>query len=108
MDKRTRYDVNFKITLANEYATGRVTYGELSKKYDVPRSTIAKWIQKYKKHKADPLLMRESQEPYFLDVTNALQATKEVPAAMTIVVNGLELKSDLNTLIRLLQGAKHV
>ncbi len=108
MDKRIRYDVNFKLTLANEYATGRSTYGDLSKKYDVPRSTVAKWIQKYKKNNVDPALVETPFQPAFLDVTTALQNAKEAPESITVVINGLELKSDLNTLLRLLQGAKHV
>lgn len=108
MDKRIRYDNGFKMAVANEYATGRATYGDLSKKYDVPRSTVAKWIQKYKKHQGDPSLIQVTEQPEFLNVTNQLQATQKVSDSITIVINGLELKSDVNTLLRLLQGAKHV
>ena len=103
MRKRTTYDINIKLTIANEYASGSTTYASLSEKYGVPRPTVAKWIQRSKKYNDDSLISIPKHSE-FLNVTNALQAAKEVPVAMTIVVNGLELKSDLNTLLRLLQG----
>lgn len=107
MKTRITYDVGLKLTVTNEYADGNSTYSSLSKKYGVPSPTIAKWIQKSKKHNNGSLITKpENRE--FLDVTNALQTTREALDAVTVVINGLELKSDLNTLLRLLQGAKHV
>lgn len=108
MDKRIRYDNSFKMAVVNEYATGRATYGELSKKYDVPRSTVAKWVQKYKKHHGNPTLIPVTSPPEFFNVTKQLQALTAPNEALTIVINGFELKSDLNTFLLLLQGAKHV
>ncbi len=108
MDKRIRYENIFKMAVANEYAAGRATYGELSQKYDIPRSTIAKWIQKYKKHNGNSSLIQVPQPPEFLNVTKQLQSTNKTSESITVVINGLELKSDIKTLLRLLQGAKHV
>lgn len=107
MKKRITYDVNFKISLANEYATGKTTYTKLSEKYGIPRATIATWIQKSKKHNNGSLIIKPENRG-FLDVTKELQATSKATESLTIVINGLELKSDLNTLLLLLQGAKHV
>jgi len=106
MNKRITYDVGLKLTVANEYAEGGVTYANLANKYNVPKATIATWIQRNKNHKHS--LNIRTQNPGFLDVTNSLQTTKEATQSVTIVVNGLEIKSDLNTLLLLLQGAKNV
>ena len=107
MKKRTTYDVNLKLTITNKYAEGGESYASLSEKYGVPSPTIAKWIQKSKRHKNDALII-SPEENQFLDVTKEIQATKGIMESLTIVINGLELKSDLNTLLLLLQGAKHV
>lgn len=106
MNKRITYDVGLKLTVANEYAEGGVTYAVLAEKYNVPKPTVATWVQRNKQH--NRVLATKHQSPAFLDVTNALQATKETSEAITIIVNGLELKSELNSLLRLLQGARHV
>lgn len=106
MNKRITYDVGLKLTVANEYAEGGVTYATLAEKYNVPRPTIATWIQRNKRH--GRVLTTQQQSPGFLDVTNTLHTIKQAAESITIVVNGLELKSDLNTLLLLLQGAKHV
>ncbi len=107
MKKRTTYDLGLKIMVTNEYADGNATYSSLSEKYGVPSPTIAKWIQRSKRHNNGSLITKQESRD-FLDVTNALQTTIKTPETVTIVVNGLELKSDLNTFLRLLQGAKHV
>ena len=103
MRKRTTYDVNLKLTIANEYDSGGTTYAKLAQKYDVPRATVAKWVQKFQKSQRNV-----PQRQAFLNVTEKLVATNKVADAITVVINGFELKSDLNTLLRLLQGAKHV
>lgn len=107
MRKRKTYDVNLKLSVANEYAEGGTTYAQLEAKYDIPRSTLAKWVLKHKKYNVDPQ-RNIPQKQAFLNVTEALVATNKVAEHITIVINGLELKSDITTLIRLLQGAKDV
>ncbi len=103
MNKRKAYDVNLKLTIVNEYASGGTTYARLAEKYDIPRSNIAKWIQKHKKHYVDPL-MQVPQREDFLNITNALLPREEEQERITIIINGFELTSDLNTLLRLLGG----
>lgn len=107
MRKRTPYDVNLKLTITNKYAEGGESYASLSEKYGVPSPTIAKWIQNSKRHNVDALIISPERNR-FLDVTKEIQVTKGTTEPLTIVINGLELKSDLNTLLLLLQGAKHV
>ncbi|HZJ89381.1 MAG TPA: helix-turn-helix domain-containing protein [Bacilli bacterium] len=107
MNKRKTYDVNLKLTIVNEYAAGGTTYARLAEKYDIPRSNVAKWIQKYKKHYVDPLI-QAPQGNEFLNITNALLPREEEQASVTIIINGFELTSNLNTLRRLLKGAKDV
>ncbi|NLB10960.1 transposase [bacterium] len=107
MNKRKTYDVNLKLTIVNEYAAGGTTYARLAEKYDIPRSNIAKWILKYKRYNIDPLIQAPQREE-FLNITNALLSREEEQESVTIIVNGFELTSDLNTLLRLLKGAKNV
>lgn len=107
MKKRKTYDVNLKLTIANEYAEGGTTYAQLEAKYDIPRSTLAKWVLKHKKYNVDPQ-RNVPQRQAFLNVTEKLVSTNKETDAITVTINGFELKSDLNTLLRLLQGAKHV
>lgn len=105
--KRHTYDVVLKLTIASEYATSDETYTSLSRKYNIPRATIASWIQK-SKNNANGLTTPLPETRGFLNITNAVVAASEEQSPITIVINGLEIKSDLNTLLRLLQGAKHV
>ena len=107
MRKRKTYDVNLKLNVANEYAEGGTTYAQLEAKYDIPRSTLAKWVLKHKKYNVDPQ-RNVPQRQAFLNVTEALVATNKETNAITVVINGLELKSDITTLIRLLEEPNHV
>lgn len=107
MRKKETYDVGLKLTIANEYADGGRTYQQLSDKYNIPKATIATWVLKQKNYNVDPQ-RNIPQRQAFLNVTEALVATNREEDEVTVTINGFELKSDLNTLLRLLQGAKHV
>lgn len=107
--KRQTYDVAFKMSVASEYEAGNASYATLAHKYNVPRSTIASWIQKSKRFGR---LTRK--EPHtssgFLNITQKIKGEEAVGSAedITLIINGFEVKADLRTVAKLLSGAKHV
>lgn len=106
--KRQRYDVALKISVVNEYIAGGITYASLTAKYGIPRATIAKWIQKAKRHQ--PAKITTAPEPRFLNITPALRESQNIGSKqeVSLTINGLEIRADLATITKLLLGAKDV
>ena len=87
------YDIAIKLRVVEEYEAGGMSYQALSDKYSINMTTIASWVQKYKKNKS--LVIKE--EPKFLDITD--ESKKKVVInndnnLIPFIINGLEIKTN--------------
>ncbi len=62
---RGKYDPQLKLTIAREYLTTDLGYGSLSKKYNIPNSSIYDIVKWYKKKYGDGFV-----EPAVVESTN--------------------------------------
>lgn len=69
---RGKYDPQLKLTIAREYLTTELGYGSLSKKYNIPSSSIhdiVKWYkEKYGDGFVEPAVVESSNQPNIKDL----------------------------------------
>ena len=107
--KRQTNDAALKVSIASEYEAGHETYSTLARKYSIPRPTIVSWVRKARLFKSLPNTTPMIQEG-FLNITPRLQETQQSikPDEITLQINGFEIKTDLQTITKLISGSKHV
>ena len=107
--KRQTYDVALKMSIASEYEAGHETYSTLASKYSIPRPTIVSWVRKARLFKSLPNTTPMIQEG-FLNITPRLQETQQSIQLdeITLQINGFKIKTDLQTITKILAGSKHV
>lgn len=104
-----------KLRIVEEYEQTDCSYLDLSKKYKIKYTTIASWIQKYKKRNFQPSefvnndLKETNLVGNFYDVTQAVKEKEIAFSSDKIIleVNGVEIKVNkegLKTIIEVIKS----
>ena len=61
---KSSYTPEFRAKVAQEYLNGNCSRKDLSKKYNIPESTIRDWINVYKTHGINAFISTKGNKPY--------------------------------------------
>lgn len=87
--RRPVYPNNSKIAIAREYLTGNLSYRDLANKYGIGCDTIRHFVQWYKKHYPDGIVVQPSTDP-LVTLENDKQISKQLKQA-NLKIAGLEM-----------------
>lgn len=64
---KSSYTAEFRSKVAPEYLNGNCSRKDLSKKYNIPESTIREWINVYKAHGINAFINTKGNQQYTKD-----------------------------------------
>lgn len=76
----TKYTDHFKVNVAKEYVTGKLSYRRLAEKYEIPTTTLRGWVRLYKRYGENKLVQKNERQTVYpvqfkLDVLSFMERT---------------------------------